>query len=162
VTNDRTNDDIFETEIFKEVREENYQYRTDDRVLGTWYRNARRPHLRQRGHGPRQVGANRLFRIGLFRIGVSGLRLGLDGRNPGGVDLPGQDSDLGERLRVLLPHHAAPRIEDVGSVTPGVAQMLNVLNVWNKQAATIVAGSGTKSDRDDVKDKIQKGTWMVT
>jgi ribonucleoside-diphosphate reductase alpha chain len=37
-----------------------------------------------------------------------------------------------------------------------------MLNVWNKQAATIVAGSGIKSDRDDVKDKIQKGTRMVT
>jgi hypothetical protein len=36
VTNDRTNDDIFETEIFKEVREENYQYDTDGQVLDTW------------------------------------------------------------------------------------------------------------------------------
>jgi hypothetical protein len=38
---------------------------------------------------------------------------------------------------------------------PGVVQMLDV---WNNQAATIVAGSGMKSDRDDVKDKIQEAT----
>jgi ribonucleoside-diphosphate reductase alpha chain len=42
ITDDRTNDDIFETDISEEVHEGNYQYGTDDRVLDTWYRNARR------------------------------------------------------------------------------------------------------------------------
>jgi len=51
------------------------------------------------------------------------------------------------------------RIGGVGSMTPGAVQMLDV---WNEQAATIVAGSGMQSDRDDVKDKIRKGAQMVT
>ena len=51
------------------------------------------------------------------------------------------------------------RIGGVGSMTPGAVQMLDV---WNEQAATIVAGSGMKSDRADVKDKIRKGAQMVT
>jgi ribonucleoside-diphosphate reductase alpha chain len=58
---------------------------------------------------------------------------------------------------VMRPRGA--RIGGVGSMTPGAVQMLDV---WNKQAATIVAGSGLKSDRDDVKDKIRKGAQMVT
>ncbi|MFB6247717.1 MAG: LAGLIDADG family homing endonuclease [Salinibacter sp.] len=51
------------------------------------------------------------------------------------------------------------RIGGVGSMTPGAVQMLDC---WNEQAATIVAGSGLQSDRDDVKDKIRKGAQMVT
>jgi Ribonucleotide reductase, alpha subunit len=58
---------------------------------------------------------------------------------------------------IMRPRGA--RIGGVGSMTPGAVQMLDV---WNKQAATIVAGSGMKSDRDDVKDKIRKGAQMVT
>jgi ribonucleoside-diphosphate reductase alpha chain len=51
------------------------------------------------------------------------------------------------------------RIGGVGAMTPGAVRMLDC---WNEQAATIVAGSGMDSDRDDVKDKIRKGAQMVT
>jgi ribonucleoside-diphosphate reductase alpha chain len=51
------------------------------------------------------------------------------------------------------------RIGGVGSMTPGSVQMLDV---WSTQAATIVAGSGMDSDRDDIKNKIRKGAQMVT
>jgi ribonucleoside-diphosphate reductase alpha chain len=35
ITDDRTNEDIFETDISEEVYEQNYQYGTDDRVPDT-------------------------------------------------------------------------------------------------------------------------------
>lgn len=51
------------------------------------------------------------------------------------------------------------RIGGVGSLTPGAVQMLDM---WDWQARTVVAGAGVKSERDDVKDKIRKGAQMVT
>ncbi len=51
------------------------------------------------------------------------------------------------------------RIGGVGVTTPGAVQMLDM---WDTQAATIVAGGGQKKDRDDVKGKIRKGAQMVT
>ncbi len=41
VTDERTNADIFETEISEEVYQQNYRYGADARVPHTWYRNAR-------------------------------------------------------------------------------------------------------------------------
>lgn len=51
------------------------------------------------------------------------------------------------------------RIGGVGVTTPGAVQMLDM---WDTQAATIVAGGGQKKDRSDVKGKIRKGAQMVT
>jgi ribonucleoside-diphosphate reductase alpha chain len=191
IDDDRTNDDIFETAISEEVYEQNYQYGTDDHVPDTWYRNARhlasvetdKEHWTKRfyqllsGHGlptgpfpftpGGRIFANAGTSLGkatLINCFVSGFQ---------GYDQDSMDeiqAELTRQAKILASeggygfcaHVMRPRgsrIGGVGSMTPGAVQMLDV---WNEQAATIVAGSGMQSDRDDVKDKIRKGAQMVT
>jgi len=191
IDDDRTNADIFETAISEEVYEQNYQYGTDDHVPDTWYRNARylasveedeRYWTREfyrllsgkgLGTGPfpftpgGRIFANAGTTLGkatLINCFVSGFQ---------GYDQDSMDeiqAELTRQAKILASeggygfccHVMRPRgsrIGGVGSMTPGAVQMLDV---WNEQAATIVAGSGMKSERDDVKDKIRKGAQMVT
>jgi ribonucleoside-diphosphate reductase alpha chain len=191
IDDDRTNDDIFETAISAEVYEQNYQYGTDDHVPDTWYRNARhlasvetdkelwtkRFYQLLSGHGlptgpfPFTPGGRIFANAGtglgkatLINCFVSGFQ---------GYDQDSMDeiqAELTRQAKILASeggygfccHVMRPRgsrIGGVGSMTPGAVQMLDV---WNEQAATIVAGSGMQSDRDDVKDKIRKGAQMVT
>jgi len=191
IDDDRTNDDIFETAISAEVYEQNYQYGTDDHVPDTWYRNARhlasvendkelwtkRFYQLLSGHGlptgpfpftpGGRIFANAGTSLGkatLINCFVSGFQ---------GYDQDSMDeiqAELTRQAKILASeggygfcaHIMRPRgsrIGGVGSMTPGAVQMLDV---WNEQAATIVAGSGMQSDRDDVKDKIRKGAQMVT
>jgi ribonucleoside-diphosphate reductase alpha chain len=191
ITDDRTNADIFETAISEEVYEQNYQYGTDADVPDTWYRNARylasveedtaqwteRFYQLLSGHGlptgpfpftpGGRIFANAGTSLGkatLINCFVSGFQ---------GYDQDSMDeiqAELTRQAKILASeggygfcaHVMRPRgsrIGGVGSMTPGAVQMLDV---WNEQAATIVAGSGLQSDRDDVKDKIRKGAQMVT
>jgi len=173
------------------VYEQNYQFGTDDHVPDTWYRNARAlasveedPELWTRkfyellsgrglGLGPfpftpgGRIFANAGTTLGkatLINCFVSGFQ---------GYDQDSMDeiqAELSRQAKILASeggygfcaHVMRPRgsrIGGVGSMTPGAVQMLDI---WNEQAATIVAGSGMKSDRDDIKDKIRKGAQMVT
>jgi len=191
VDDTRVNDDIFETAISEEVYEQNYQYGTDAHVPDTWYRNARYLASVEEdeaywtkqfyqllsgkglGTGPfpftpgGRIFANAGTTLGkatLINCFVSGFQ---------GYDQDSMDeiqAELTRQAKVLASeggygfccHVMRPRgarIGGVGSMTPGAVQMLDV---WNEQAATIVAGSGMTSDRDDVKDKIRKGAQMVT
>ena len=191
VSNGRTNADIFETSISEEVYEQNYQYGTDTHVPDTWYRNARAMASveedpaewtkrfyellsgRGLGLGPfpftpgGRIFANAGTQLGkatLINCFVSGFQ---------GTDQDSMDAiqaELSRQAKILASeggygfcaHVMRPRgsrIGGVGSMTPGAVQMLDI---WNEQAATIVAGSGMKSDRDDIKDKIRKGAQMVT
>ncbi|PSQ78062.1 MAG: adenosylcobalamin-dependent ribonucleoside-diphosphate reductase [Bacteroidetes bacterium QH_7_62_13] len=191
IEDDRTNDGIFETTISEEVYEQNYQYGTDTHVPDTWYRNARhlasvesdkeywtkRFYQLLSGHGVPtgpfpftpggRIFANAGTSLGkatLINCFVSGFQ---------GYDQDSMDeiqAELTRQAKILASeggygfccHIMRPRgsrIGGVGSMTPGAVQMLDV---WNEQAATIVAGSGMQSDRDDVKDKIRKGAQMVT
>ena len=191
LSNGRSDEEIFETSISKEVYEQNYQYGTDDHVPDTWYRNARAlasveedPELWTRkfyellsgrglGLGPfpftpgGRIFANAGTTLGkatLINCFVSGFQ---------GYDQDSMDeiqAELSRQAKILASeggygfcaHVMRPRgsrIGGVGSMTPGAVQMLDI---WNEQAATIVAGSGMKSDRDDIKDKIRKGAQMVT
>ncbi|WP_263810475.1 MULTISPECIES: adenosylcobalamin-dependent ribonucleoside-diphosphate reductase [Salinibacter] len=191
ITDDRTNDDIFETEISEEVYGQNYQYGTDDRVPDTWYRNAR---AMAQVEDDTDVWTQRFYQL----LSGKGLGTGPFPFTPGGrifanagtglgkatlincfvSGFQGHDQDSMDEIQAELTRQAkilaseggygfcahimrprGARIGGVGSMTPGAVQMLDV---WNKQAATIVAGSGMKSDRDDVKDKIRKGAQMVT
>ncbi len=191
ITDDRTNDDIFETEISEEVYGQNYQYGTDDRVPDTWYRNAR---AMAQVEDETDVWTQRFYQL----LSGKGLGTGPFPFTPGGrifanagtglgkatlincfvSGFQGHDQDSMDEIQAELTRQAkilaseggygfcahimrprGARIGGVGSMTPGAVQMLDV---WNKQAATIVAGSGMKSDRDDVKDKIRKGAQMVT
>ncbi|MFB6097965.1 MAG: adenosylcobalamin-dependent ribonucleoside-diphosphate reductase, partial [Salinibacter sp.] len=188
---DRTNDNIFETDISKEVYEQNYQYGTDDRVPDTWYRNARYmasveddvERWTQRFY---QLLSGKGLETGPFPFTPGGRIFANAGTGLGKATLincfvsgfQGYDQDSMDEIQAELTRQAkilaseggygfcahvmrprGARIGGVGSMTPGAVQMLDV---WNKQAATIVAGSGMKSDRDDVKDKIRKGAQMVT
>ena len=191
VTDDRTNDEIFETEISEEVYEQNYQYGTDDRVPDTWYRNARalasveddtEAWTRQfyqllsgkgldTGPFPFTPGGRIFANAGTGLGRASWINCFVSG--PKGTDVDSMDeiqAELTRQSKILASEGGygfcasfmrprGGRIGGVGSMTPGAVQMLDM---WNKQAATIVAGSGLKSDRDDVKDKIRKGTQMVT
>ncbi|MCS3627756.1 ribonucleoside-diphosphate reductase alpha chain [Salinibacter ruber] len=191
ITDDRTNDDIFETEISEEVYGQNYQYGTDDRVPDTWYRNAR---AMAQVEDDTDMWTQRFYQL----LSGQGLGTGPFPFTPGGrifanagtglgkatlincfvSGFQGHDQDSMDEIQAELTRQAkilaseggygfcahimrprGARIGGVGSMTPGAVQMLDV---WNKQAATIVAGSGMKSDRDDVKDKIRKGAQMVT
>ncbi|WP_118838066.1 adenosylcobalamin-dependent ribonucleoside-diphosphate reductase [Salinibacter ruber] len=191
ITDDRTNDDIFETEISEEVYGQNYQYGTDDRVPDTWYRNAR---AMAQVEDDTDMWTQRFYQL----LSGKGLGTGPFPFTPGGrifanagtglgkatlincfvSGFQGHDQDSMDEIQAELTRQAkilaseggygfcahimrprGARIGGVGSMTPGAVQMLDV---WNKQAATIVAGSGMKSDRDDVKDKIRKGAQMVT
>ena len=191
ITDDRTNDDIFETEISEEVYGQNYQYGTDDRVPDTWYRNAR---AMAQVEDDADLWTQRFYQL----LSGKGLDTGPFPFTPGGrifanagtglgkatlincfvSGFQGHDQDSMDEIQAELTRQAkilaseggygfcahimrprGARIGGVGSMTPGAVQMLDV---WNKQAATIVAGSGMKSDRDDVKDKIRKGAQMVT
>ncbi len=191
ITDDRTNEDIFETEISEEVYEQNYQYGTDDRVPDTWYRNAR---AMASVEDDSAAWTRRFYQL----LSGKGLDTGPFPFTPGGrifanagtglgkatlincfvSGFQGYDKDSMDEIQAELTRQAkilaseggygfcahvmrprGARIGGVGSMTPGAVQMLDV---WNKQAATIVAGSGMKSDRDDVKDKIRKGAQMVT
>jgi len=191
ITDDRTNDDIFETDISEEVYEQNYQYGTDHRVPDTWYRNAR---ALASIEDDTDVWTQRFYQL----LSGKGLDTGPFPFTPGGrifanagtglgkatlincfvSGFQGYDQDSMDEIQAELTRQAkilaseggygfcahvmrprGARIGGVGSMTPGAVQMLDV---WNKQAATIVAGSGLKSDRDDVKDKIRKGAQMVT
>jgi len=191
ITDDRTNDDIFETDISEEVYEQNYQYGRDDRVPDTWYRNARAmasieddPELwTQRFY---QLLSGKGLDTGPFPFTPGGRIFANAGTGLGKATLincfvsgfQGYDQDSMDEIQAELTRQAkilaseggygfcahvmrprGARIGGVGSMTPGAVQMLDV---WNKQAATIVAGSGMTSDRDDVKDKIRKGAQMVT
>jgi ribonucleoside-diphosphate reductase alpha chain len=191
VSNERTNDEIFETSISKEVYEQNYQYGTDRHVPDTWFRNARElasveedtAHWTQRFY---QLLSGRGLGTGPFPFTPGGRIFANAGTSLGKATLincfvsgfQGEDRDsmdeiqaeLGRQAKILASeggygfccHVMRPRgsrIGGVGSMTPGAVQMLDI---WNSQAATIVAGSGIKSDRDDVKDKIRKGAQMVT
>ena len=191
IADDRTNDDIFETDISEEVFEQNYQYGTDDHVPDTWYRNARALASIEEdtdawtrrfyqllsgqglGTGPfpftpgGRIFANAGTGLGkatLINCFVSGFQgYDQDSMDEIQAELTRQakilasEGGYGFCAHVMRPRGA--RIGGVGSMTPGAVQMLDV---WNKQAATIVAGSGLKSDRDDIKDKIRKGAQMVT
>ena len=191
ITDDRTNDDIFETEISEEVYGQNYQYGTDDRVPDTWYRNAR---AMAQVEDDADLWTQRFYQL----LSGKGLDTGPFPFTPGGrifanagtglgkatlincfvSGFQGYDQDSMDEIQAELTRQAkilaseggygfcahvmrprGARIGGVGSMTPGAVQMLDV---WNKQAATIVAGSGLKSDRDDIKDKIRKGAQMVT
>ncbi len=191
ITDDRTNDDIFETDISEEVYGQNYQYGTDDRVPDTWYRNAR---AMASIEDDTEAWTRRFYQL----LSGKGLDTGPFPFTPGGrifanagtglgkatlincfvSGFQGHDQDSMDEIQAELTRQAkilaseggygfcahvmrprGARIGGVGSMTPGAVQMLDV---WNKQAATIVAGSGMKSDRDDVKDKIRKGAQMVT
>ena len=191
ITDDRTNDDIFETEISEEVYGQNYQYGTDDRVPDTWYRNAR---AMAQVEDDADLWTQRFYQL----LSGKGLDTGPFPFTPGGrifanagtglgkatlincfvSGFQGHDQDSMDEIQAELTRQAkilaseggygfcahimrprGARIGGVGSMTPGAVQMLDV---WNKQAATIVAGSGMKSDRDDIKDKIRKGAQMVT
>ena len=191
IADDRTNDDIFETDISEEVFEQNYQYGTDDHVPDTWYRNARalasieedtdawtrRFYQLLSGQGlgtgpfPFTPGG-RIFAYAGTGLGKATLIncfvSGFQGYDQDSMDeiqaeltrqakILASEGGYGFCAHVMRPRGA--RIGGVGSMTPGAVQMLDV---WNKQAATIVAGSGLKSDRDDIKDKIRKGAQMVT
>jgi ribonucleotide reductase alpha subunit len=191
VENGRSNAEIFETSISQEVYEQNYQYGTDGEVPDTWYRNARAMATveddvegwtrkfyqllsgKGLGLGPfpftpgGRIFANAGTTLGkatLINCFVSGFQ---------GYDQDSMDAiqdELSRQAKILASeggygfccHTMRPRgsrIGGVGSMTPGAVQMLDI---WNSQAATIVAGSGMESDRDDVKDKIRKGAQMVT
>jgi len=191
IADDRTNDNIFETDISEEVFEQNYQYGTDDHVPDTWYRNARA--LAQVEENT-DAWTRRFYQL----LSGQGLGTGPFPFTPGGrifanagtglgkatlincfvSGFQGYDQDSMDEIQAELTRQAkilaseggygfcahvmrprGARIGGVGSMTPGAVQMLDV---WNKQAATIVAGSGLKSDRDDIKDKIRKGAQMVT
>jgi len=191
VADDRTNDDIFETDISEEVYEQNYQYGTDGHVPDTWYRNAR---ALASIEDDIELWTQRFYQL----LSGKGLDTGPFPFTPGGrifanagtglgkatlincfvSGFQGYDQDSMDEIQAELTRQAkilaseggygfcahvmrprGARIGGVGSMTPGAVQMLDV---WNKQAATIVAGSGLKSDRDDVKDKIRKGAQMVT
>ncbi|MCS3610123.1 adenosylcobalamin-dependent ribonucleoside-diphosphate reductase [Salinibacter ruber] len=191
ITDDRTNDDIFETEISEEVYGQNYQYGTDDRVPDTWYRNAR---AMAQVEDDTDMWTQRFYQLlsgqclgtGPFPFTPGGRIFANAGTGLGKATLincfvsgfQGHDQDSMDEIQAELTRQAkilaseggygfcahimrprGARIGGVGSMTPGAVQMLDV---WNKQAATIVAGSGMKSDRDDVKDKIRKGAQMVT
>jgi len=191
VTDERTNADIFETEISEEVYQQNYRYGADARVPDTWYRNAR---ALASIEDDTEAWTQRFYQL----LSGQGLGTGPFPFTPGGrifanagtglgkatlincfvSGFQGYDQDSMDEIQAELTRQAkilaseggygfcahimrprGARIGGVGSMTPGAVQMLDV---WNKQAATIVAGSGMKSDRDDVKDKIRKGAQMVT
>ena len=191
VTDERTNADIFETEISEEVYQQNYRYGADARVPHTWYRNAR---ALASIEDDTEAWTQRFYQL----LSGQGLGTGPFPFTPGGrifanagtglgkatlincfvSGFQGYDQDSMDEIQAELTRQAkilaseggygfcahimrprGARIGGVGSMTPGAVQMLDV---WNKQAATIVAGSGMKSDRDDVKDKIRKGAQMVT
>ena len=191
ITDDRTNADIFETSISEEVYEQNYQYGTDTHVPDTWYRNARylasveenqerwteRFYQLLSGHGlptgpfPFTPGG-RIFANAGTSLGKATLIncfvSGFQGHDQDSMDeiqaeltrqakILASEGGYGFCAHVMRPRGS--RIGGVGSMTPGAVQMLDC---WNEQAATIVAGSGLQSDRDDVKDKIRKGAQMVT
>ena len=191
IDDDRTNADIFETAISEEVYEQNYQYGTDTHVPDTWYRNARylasveadEAHWTQKFY---QLLSGRGLPTGPFPFTPGGRIFANAGTSLGKATLincfvsgfQGYDQDSMDEIQAELTRQAkilaseggygfcchvmrprGSRIGGVGSMTPGAVQMLDV---WNEQAATIVAGSGMQSDRDDVKDKIRKGAQMVT
>jgi ribonucleoside-diphosphate reductase alpha chain len=191
ITDDRTNADIFETTISEEVYEQNYQYGTDTHVPDTWYRNARylasveedEARWTKRFY---QLLSGQDLPTGPFPFTPGGRIFANAGTSLGKATLincfvsgfQGYDQDSMDEIQAELTRQAkilaseggygfcchvmrprGSRIGGVGSMTPGAVQMLDV---WNEQAATIVAGSGLQSDRDDVKDKIRKGAQMVT
>jgi ribonucleoside-diphosphate reductase alpha chain len=191
ISDDRTNEEIFETEISGEVFEQNYQYGKDTHVPDAWYRNARYLASAEEeeeywtkefykllsgkglGTGPFPfTPGGRIFANSGTGLGKAAL-INCFVSGPEGYDLDSMDSIQGELTRqakilaseggygfcasFMRPRGA--RIGGVGAMTPGAVQMLDT---WNTQAATIVAGSGMDSDRDDVKDKIRKGAQMVT
>lgn len=183
--------DVFETSISEEVYSQNYQYGDDQTVDDTWRRNARKlasieddPDRWEQlfyemlsgqglGTGPfpftpgGRIFANAgtgLGKASMINCFVSGAQ---------GTDIDSMDeiqNELYRQAKILASEGGygfcaswmrprGARIGGVGSMTPGAVKMLDI---WNEQAATIVAGSGMKSDRDDVKDKIRKGAQMVT
>ncbi|MFO8100276.1 MAG: adenosylcobalamin-dependent ribonucleoside-diphosphate reductase [Salinibacter sp.] len=191
IDDDRTNADIFETAISQEVYEQNYQYGTDTHVPDTWYRNARylasveddASHWTKEFY---KILSGRGLGTGPFPFTPGGRIFANAGTSLGKATLincfvsgfQGHDQDSMDEIQAELTRQAkilaseggygfcchvmrprGSRIGGVGSMTPGAVQMLDV---WNEQAATIVAGSGLQSDRDDVKDKIRKGAQMVT
>ena len=191
IDDDRTNADIFETAISEEVYEQNYQYGTDTHVPDTWYRNARylasveddEQYWTQEFY---KLLSGRGLGTGPFPFTPGGRIFANAGTSLGKATLincfvsgfQGHDQDSMDEIQAELTRQAkilaseggygfcchvmrprGSRIGGVGSMTPGAVQMLDV---WNEQAATIVAGSGLQSDRDDVKDKIRKGAQMVT
>jgi ribonucleoside-diphosphate reductase alpha chain len=175
----------------EEVYEQNYQYGSDDTVDDTWQRNAKAlasiedeqdvwekkfyQLLSGKGLGtgpfPFTPGGRILANAGtglgkasLINCYVSGFR-GYDQDSMDEIQeeltrqakILASEGGYGFCASVMRPRGG--RIGGVGAMTPGAVQMLDT---WNTQAATIVAGSGMKSDRDDVKDKIRKGAQMVT
>ena len=191
IDDDRTNADIFETAISEEVYEQNYQYGTDTHVPDSWYRNARHLASVEadEGHWTKkfyQLLSGQGLSTGPFPFTPGGRIFANAGTSLGKATLincfvsgfQGYDQDSMDEIQAELTRQAkilaseggygfcahvmrprGSRIGGVGSMTPGAVQMLDV---WNEQAATIVAGSGLQSDRDDVKDKIRKGAQMVT
>lgn len=188
---DRTNDEIFQTDISREVYGQNYEFGDDGKIINTWFRNAKAlasveddsdfwtqqfySLLSGKGLGtgpfPFTPGGRILANAG---TGLSKATLincyvsGFQGHDQDSMDeiqaeltrqakILASEGGYGFFAGVMRPRGA--RIGGVGSMTPGAVRMLDV---WNEQAATIVAGSGMKSDRDDVKDKIRKGAQMVT
>jgi len=191
IEDDRVNADIFEPSISEEVYEQNYQYGTDTHVPDTWYRNARAmarieddpEHWTEQFYG---LLSGKGVGTGPFPFTPGGRIFANAGTGLGKATLincfvsgfQGYDQDSMDEIQAELTRQAkilaseggygfcchimrprGSRIGGVGSMTPGAVQMLDV---WNEQAATIVAGSGMQSDRDDVKDKIRKGAQMVT
>jgi ribonucleoside-diphosphate reductase alpha chain len=182
---------VFETNISEEVYQQNYQYGDDRHIADTWQRVgaylagvedetaywAGRFYQLLSGWGldtgpfPFSPGGRILANAGtgldkatLINCYVSGFQ----GRDQD--SMTEIQNELSRQARILASeggygfccHVMRPRgarIGGVGAMTPGAVQMLDM---WNEQAATIVAGSGMKSDRKDVKDKIRKGAQMVT
>ena len=191
VSDPRSNEDIFETEISEEVYHQNYQYGADDRVPDTWYRNARalaepEAHPKRWTKKFYELLSGKGLGTGPFPFSPGGRILANAGTGlgkaslincfvagPEGRDIDSMDAiqrELTRQSKILASEGGygfcasfmrprGARIGGVGSMTPGAVQMLDT---WNTQAATIVAGSGMESGRDDVKDKVRKGAQMVT
>jgi ribonucleoside-diphosphate reductase alpha chain len=191
LSDSRTNEDIFQTEISEEVYGQNYKYGKDSRVPDTWYRNARA--LAQEEESPEEwtkkfyeLLSGKGIGTGPFPFTPGGRIFANAGTGLGKASLincfvsgaRGEDQDSMDEIQAELTRQAkilaseggygfcasfmrprGARIGGVGAMTPGAVRMLDC---WNEQAATIVAGSGMDSDRDDVKDKIRKGAQMVT
>ena len=191
ISDPRSNEDVFETEISEEVYHQNYQYGADDHIVDTWYRNARAL-AEPEAHSKRwtkkfyELLSGKGLGTGPFPFSPGGRILANAGTGLGKASLincfvagpEGHDIDSMDAIQQELTRQAkilaseggygfcasfmrprGARIGGVGSMTPGAVQMLDT---WNTQAATIVAGSGMESDRDDVKDKVRKGAQMVT
>jgi ribonucleoside-diphosphate reductase alpha chain len=181
----------FEMSFSEEVYEQNYQYGDDGRISDTWWRTARALAQAEEdatmwAHKFYELLSGEGIGVGPFPFTPGGRILANAGTGLGratwincyvsgarGTDQDSMDeiqAELSRQAKILASEGGygfnasfmrprGSRIGGVGSMTPGAVQMLDI---WNKQAATIVAGSGMTSDRDDVKDKIRKGAQMVT